>query len=91
MPPEICPHCGAVVPPRARTCPECGADETTGWSEEAGATQADLDLPEEEFDYDKFVAREFGPKNKAMPEGIHWVWWVTGLLLVIALLFLWFR
>jgi hypothetical protein len=51
--------------------------------------QADLDVPEEDFDYDKFVQREFGPKNKAKPEGIHWVWWIAAIILVIALLLLW--
>jgi len=89
MPPEVCPHCGAVIPPRSRSCPACGSDDQTGWSEDA--PQTDLDLPDEEFDYDKFVAREFGPKNKAIPEGIHWVWWVAAILLVVALLFLLFR
>ena len=49
MPPEICPNCGAEVPPKARACPECGADEATGWSEEAHASG--LDLPDEDFDY----------------------------------------
>ena len=53
MPPEICPNCGAEVPPKARACPECGADEKTGWSEEAHASG--LGLPDENFDYDDFV------------------------------------
>jgi hypothetical protein len=87
MPPQVCPHCGAIVPPRASACPECGSDDQTGWSEDA--VQADLDVPEEDFDYDKFVQREFGPKNKAKPEGIHWVWWIAAIILVIALLLLW--
>ena len=58
MPPETCPNCGAEVPRNAKACPECGSDEQTGWSEE---THVDgLDLPEEKFDYDNFVEREFG-------------------------------
>lgn len=45
--PEICPVCGETVPRRAKACPGCGADERSGWDEEA--TRYDgLDLPEEE-------------------------------------------
>ena len=32
MTPEVCPNCEAEVPAGARACPECGADESTGWS-----------------------------------------------------------
>ena len=88
MPPEICPNCGAEVPPNARACPECGSDEKTGWSQEA---QADgLDLPEENFDYGEFVEREFGAR-KPVPRGIHWFWWVLALLLLAAFVAFWLR
>ena len=71
MPLDVCPVCGAEIPPKAKACPACGADEETGWSEAAG-TQG-LDLPDENFDYEDFVKREFGggkksPENKG-PEG----------------------
>lgn len=85
--PETCPNCGADVPPKARACPECGADEKTGWAEDAYASN--LDLPEEKFDYDDYVKREFGPK-KHLSHGLHWFWWVVGLLLLAALVSLWF-
>ncbi len=35
MTPDVCPNCGAEVPPSAKACPECGSDEKTGWSEKA--------------------------------------------------------
>jgi hypothetical protein len=42
----ICPNCGAEVSIKALACPECGADEDTGWSED---TMYDgIDLPETE-------------------------------------------
>ena len=86
MPPEVCPCCGAEVPPNAKACPECGADEHTGWSEEAGTEG--LDLPDENFNYEEFVKREFGGgKKNPVPLGIHWFWWVIGVLLVVA--FVW--
>lgn len=38
-----CPNCGAEVPIKAKSCPDCGSDEKTGWSED---TMYDgLDLP----------------------------------------------
>ncbi len=30
----ICPFCGALVPLGASSCPECGSDESTGWSDD---------------------------------------------------------
>ena len=47
-----------------------------------------VDLPDEDFDYDEFVAKEFGhiPHKKV---GIKWYWWLLGfviLLLMVSLL-----
>ena len=84
---EICPNCGASVPPRARACPDCGADETTGWS--SAARYGGLDLPDETFDYDEFVQREFGGKpRRVTPSGVHPFWWVVAVLALAAFLFL---
>jgi len=48
-PPTECPVCGEAVPRGARACPGCGADERSGWNEEA--TRYDgLDLPDTAFD-----------------------------------------
>ena len=85
-PPETCPNCGADVPSNARACPECGADEATGWSE--AARTDGLGLPDESFDYEDFVKREFGNQSP-VPRGVHWFWWVIGLLVVAALVALW--
>jgi len=79
----ICPNCGTEVPPKAKACPECGSDEQTGWSEQAH--QDGLDLPDENFDYNDFVEREFG-KAKPIPRGIHWFWWLIGVLVLGALI-----
>ena len=85
-PPEICPVCGALVPPRARACPECGSDEETGWSDRATAQR--LGLPDEEFDYDEFVREEFGEpdRSRVRPRGIGPWWWAVavGLLVLFA-------
>jgi uncharacterized membrane protein YvbJ len=86
MPPEICPNCGAEVPPRAKACPGCGSDEETGWSEQARYDA--LDLPDENFDYQEFTNREFGSR-KSIPRGIHGFWWLVAVVLVLGLLMLW--
>ena len=85
---EECPHCGAELPAGARACPECGSDEHTGWSE--AAKDDGLELPEESFDYEDFVKREFEGKNP-VPRGLHWFWWVVGVALVASLLLFWFH
>lgn len=86
MPPEVCPNCGAYLPRKAKVCPECGSDEETGWSDSASASN--LGIPEDNFDYNAFVKEEFGSRSPK-PKGIHWMWWVTALILVLLCLWLW--
>jgi len=88
MPPEICPNCGAEVPPRAKACPACGSDENTGWSEEARTSG--LDLPDDRFDYGEFVQREFGGKAPK-PRGLSWFWWLVAVLLLGAIVLIYLR
>jgi hypothetical protein len=85
VPPESCPNCGADVPRNAKVCPGCGADEKTGWSDSAYAGR--LGIPDENFDYDEFVKEEFGSRSPK-PRGIRWLWWITAVLLLVLLLFL---
>jgi hypothetical protein len=87
-PPDVCPNCGAEVPRNARACPGCGADEHTGWSD--AAVTDGLDLPDDNFNYDDFVKREFGSPSP-VPRGLHWFWWVIGLIVLVAFLALWLR
>ncbi len=86
-PPEVCPVCGEDVPRGALACPECGADHHSGWREDAEHYDG-LDLNDEEFDYGRFVQNEFGSSIK--PAGIKTVWWITALLVLIALTVLYF-
>jgi len=88
MPPEICPNCGAKVPRNARACPECGSDEQTGWSEVSHVDG--LDLPDDSFDYEDFVKREFEGKSP-VPRGMHWFWWVIAIVILGAFAWLWLR
>lgn len=88
MPPEICPVCGQTVPPDARVCPQCGSDDETGWSEDA--RRDELGLPDEDFDYDRFVKEEFGPRE-AKPRGIPWFWWAVAVGILGAIAWFWLK
>ncbi len=81
-PPGQCPICGEWAPRGAVACDECGACEASGWS---GKTHDDgLDLPNDEFDYDDFIAREF-PRQSTRSTGIPKYWWWVALLLLVLL------
>lgn len=80
-PPSECAVCGALIPPHARACPECGADERTGWRE---ADPYDgLDLPDEAWaDEDE---SKFDPTARSRgPGGLAWGWWLAGVLALLA-------
>jgi hypothetical protein len=73
-----CPACGEDVPARAKACPHCGADEKSGWRDD----ETDgLDLPDEDFDYDKSVQEEFGIRKK--PKGKWSLIKIVGVVLVV--------
>ena len=87
-PPAICPVCGVDLPVSARACPECGADYETGWNK--SATHADgLDLPEDNFDYDDFIRREFGKSTRSGSGVRSWLWPLIALLVCIVLIVIW--
>lgn len=53
------------------------------WEQDSGADG--LDLPGDDFDYDDFVAREFGKApHRRVP--IAWYWWATALVLLILMI-----
>jgi len=80
-PPGECPVCGGFVPAGRKSCPACGSDERSGWSEE---TQGDaLDLPGEDFNYRDFVREEFGGGGRRTTPPLFW--WLVGLALVVML------
>ena len=85
---EICPNCGAEVPPDAQACPECGSDEQTGWSNRADYGR--LGVPDPEFDYNEFVREEFGP-DPPSSRSLSWVWLLVAGLLVATLIALLLR
>src|ERR1051325_8483501 len=86
-PPEVCPVCGQDVPPGSVACPECGADHNSGWGEDADAYDA-LDLPDDEFNYEDFIRKEFAQTPK--PARIKTFWWIAAIVLMIVLIVVYF-
>ena len=87
MTPETCPNCGTEVPPRAKSCPECGADEATGWNDRATEQRLGVADPED-FDAEEFQREEFGdPKPRRLPL----IWLVVAVLLLGALVIFFLR
>ena len=75
-----------MVPGRAKSCPECGSDDETGWADDAVCQR--LGLPDDSFDHEEFVREEFGERRRELkPVGVAWLWWLVALLLVAT--FLW--
>ena len=85
--PVVCPVCGEDVPSGAVACPECGADHKSGWRKDADAYDA-VDLPDEDFNYDEFIAAEFGSVPK--PAGIKTFWWIAAIVIIIVLIVIYF-
>lgn len=85
----ICPFCESEVrvgTPCAR-CDRSGKKRKRvkkSWEVDSAADG--LDLPDEEFDYDAFVAREFG-KAGPRASGLRWYWWLLALVLLLGLAF----
>ena len=86
-PPGQCPVCGEWIPKGVVACDECGSCDKSGWKNPDSAQTYDgLDLPDDEFDYDEYVAREFGgsvgPSRNERQR--FWLW--VGLILFAVLL-----
>jgi zinc-ribbon domain len=76
--PSECPVCGAGVPPNARACPECGADDRAGWNDET--TRYDgLDLPDEAFEDEGHSAKHPASRGIPRPNGTPVFWWLVAL------------
>lgn len=86
-----CPECGAPVHLNSRSCAQCGAKRGhRGWLQGEGDAGLGLsEIDEDDFDYEEFVAREFG-ENAAEQNFLHRMttkqrfWWLVAVLTLIA-------
>lgn len=83
----LCPTCDQDVAV-GKSCPRCtkkspsASRERKSWEQDE--TTDGLDLPDEDFDYDDFIAREFGGAPHRQT-GIAWYWYLAAVLVLIAL------
>ena len=80
----ICPKCG---PPKRRTTKGVKAIKVArrapeSWKQDE--SMDGLDLPDDDFDYDEFIEREFGDKPHRRL-GIKWYWWLTAAVVLAAI------
>jgi hypothetical protein len=81
-----CPFCDSQVIV-GKPCPGCKKAtpkkrKKRSW--EQSETYDGLDLPDDDFDYDEYVAREFG-KTPHRQIGIPWYWWLLAIALLVAM------
>ncbi len=83
----ICPFCAREVRV-GKPCPGCeqraAKPVKKTWEQDPSAD--DLDLPNDDFDYDAFVAREFGGKFSHRTLGIKWYWWLLGVAVLVGMI-----
>ena len=82
----VCPFCGSDVQV-GKSCPGCAKTakkpQRRSWQQDK--SKDGLDLPDDDFDYEKFVASEFG-KAPHRELGVKWYWWLLGVALLVAML-----
>ena len=82
----VCPFCGSDVQV-GKSCPGCAKTAKKPrrrlWQQDK--SKGGLDLPDDDFDYEKFVANEFG-KAPHRELGVKWYWWLLGVALLVAML-----
>ena len=76
--PTECANCGSDIPANARACPDCGADERTGWRE--SDIYDGVDLP------DPAWAEDESPSGRGSSRELAWYWWAAGLAVLIGLI-----
>ncbi|YCM44773.1 hypothetical protein V2O64_01915 [Verrucomicrobiaceae bacterium 227] len=89
----LCPSCDRNVPV-GKNCP-CSRPKRkerkpkiTRKSRDRDEDDEQAGIPEDNFDYDDFIAREFGTGKAHKQVGIAVYWWITALVLALAWLFL---
>jgi hypothetical protein len=76
-----CPHCGAALSDGADFCRACGSSDADGWGDA-------VDLGDDEFDYDDYIAAEFSGSGVNRQTPMFWRWVAIGLLILYGFFYL---
>ena len=81
---QPCPGCAARKSKKRERAKAGSPARRKSWEQDP--SHDGLDLPDDDFDYDEFVAREFGgaPHQRI---GVKWYWWLLGVITLSALVF----
>ena len=77
----VCPGCVPQRKKKRKRKVEAGPKKRRAWEQDS--IYDGLGIPDDEFDYEEFIAREFNAKPHRKI-GIKWYWWVTAVVLVLA-------
>lgn len=93
----LCPGCDQNVPV-GQNCPRCAkpakskktasARERKSWEQDSAYDGTDI--PDDDFDYDEFIAKEFG-KNPIRKSGLAWYWYLVAVFLILSMFYGIFR
>lgn len=84
----ICPYCDSEVQV-GRPCAKCerkakkSKRRKKSWEQDPSADG--LDLPDDDFEYNEFVAKEFGASPHRQT-GLKWYWWALAIAIFVAML-----
>jgi hypothetical protein len=82
----VCPFCGCEVRV-GKPCPGCAKKVKKSGKKpwEQDESKDGLDLPDGDFNYEDFIAREFGKASHRVL-GLKWYWWVLAVALLLAMI-----
>jgi hypothetical protein len=84
----VCPYCESEVRV-GEPCPGCSkkakraALKSRSWQQDKSADG--LDLPDDDFNYEEYIAREFG-KAPHRALGLKWYWWLLGVVVLAGMI-----
>ena len=76
--PTECANCGASIPRAAKACPDCGADERTGWR--AQSVYDHIGLTDDVWTVEG--SPENSPSRSEQVNGVAWYWWCVAAALL---------
>lgn len=84
----VCPYCDTEVRV-GEPCPGCSKKarklRAKKHSWEQDKSMDGLGLPDDDFNYDDFIAREFG-KAPHQALGVKWYWWLLGVVVLAGMI-----